>query len=332
MQWIIYPWHSDRVVTKPLTLWLLGDGKPGHENQSLGLADALARRVPCEVHRVSLSGVWGIVNRVKTALHSSQDLPSPDLVIGAGHATHFALLWLARKHHTKSIVLMRPSLPMGLFDLCIVPAHDFNKACNRENVIITQGALNRVSPPSQPVRDGKLILIGGPSGSHAWNGEALLSALAEITTDGSWELTDSRRTPAGFTDEIRQKLPGIKVFPHQQTTPEWLPGRLAAGREVWVTEDSVSMIYESLSSGALTGLLPLPRKSGSSRVIRGLEGLTVGGYLTHFSTWKASRELKTPPEILREADRCAEKILAWISSKKVHSSSHPQSRLDGAAG
>ena len=300
-------------MTKLLTLWLLGDGKPGHENQSLGLADALARRVPCEVHRVSLAGIRGIVTRIKTALRTCQDLPSPDLIIGAGHASHFTLLWLTRKHRAKSIVLMRPSLPMGLFDLCIVPAHDFGNGCNRENVIITQGALNRVTPPSNSVRDGKMILIGGPSTSHGWNGEALLKALVEITTDGSWQLTDSRRTPAGFTDEIRRKLPGIEVFPHQQTTPEWLPGKLAAVREVWVTEDSVSMIYESLSSGALIGLLPVPRKTDGSRVIRGLERLVAGGYLTNFSAWEDSRELKAPPETLREADRCADEILKRLS-------------------
>ncbi|MES2659683.1 MAG: mitochondrial fission ELM1 family protein [Verrucomicrobiota bacterium] len=296
-------------MTKPLTLWLLGDGKPGHENQSLGLADALARRVPCEVHRVSIAGKRGIVTRVKAAIRASEGLPKPDLIIGAGHATHFAILWLARQHRAKSIVLMRPSLPMGLFDLCIVPAHDFANGCDRENVIITRGALNRVAPPEAAAREGKMILIGGPSSSHGWDGENLLTALSEISTEGTWQLTDSRRTPAGFTDEIRRKLPAIEVFPHQETTPEWLPGKLAAAREVWVTEDSVSMIYEALSSGARTGLLPVPRLTDSSRVLRGLENLVSDGFLTLLATWKNTHTLSAPPETLREADRCAALIL-----------------------
>ncbi|MEO5917658.1 MAG: mitochondrial fission ELM1 family protein [Luteolibacter sp.] len=296
-------------MTKPLTLWLLGDGKPGHENQSLGLADALARRVPCEVHRISLAGKRGIVTRVRAALKVSERLPKPDLIIGAGHATHFALLRLARKHRAKSIVLMRPSLPMGWFDLCIVPAHDFANGCGRENVIITQGALNRVSPPPISGRNGKMILIGGPSSSHGWDGESLLATLAEISKDGSWQLTDSRRTPDGFTDEIRRKLPAIEVFPHQQTTPEWLPGKLATAEEVWVSEDSVSMIYEALSSGARTGLLPVPRLAESSRVLRGLENLVNDGFITPFSDWEKTGRLKAPPSILREADRCADEVL-----------------------
>lgn len=306
---MISSWHSCRAVTKPLTLWLLGDGKPGHENQSLGLANALARRIPCEIQRVSIAGKRGIFTRVQAALQASEDLPAPDLILGAGHATHFALLWSARKHHAKSIVLMKPSLSLGLFDLCIVPTHDFPKGCGRENVILTQGALNRVSPPADSGRDGKMILIGGPSSSHGWDGESLLGALSQIAGEGGWVLTDSRRTPAGFTEEIRSKLPGIKVFPHQDTSPEWLPARLAAAREVWVTEDSVSMIYESLSSGAGTGLLPVPRLTDSSRVLRGVEQLVADGFLTRFADWETSGKLPPPPAVLREADRCAAMIL-----------------------
>ena len=309
MQSIIRPWHSGPAVTKSLTLWLLGDGKPGHENQSLGLADALARRLPCEVHRVSIAGERAIVTRIKAAGRASAGLPEPDLIVAAGHATHFALLWLARKHRAKSVVLMKPSLPMGLFDLCIVPAHDFTQASDRKNVVITQGALNRVSPPTDSKRDGKMILIGGPSTSHGWDGEALLAALSEIATDGFWQLTDSRRTPDGFIDEIRRRVPAIEIFPHRQTPPAWLPGKLAAACEVWVTEDSVSMIYESLSSGARTGLLPVPRLTVSSRVLRGVETLVSGGFLTPFAIWRNTRSLPDPPEILRESDRCADIIL-----------------------
>jgi hypothetical protein len=154
-----------------------------------------------------------------------------------------------------------------------------------------------------------MILLGGPSSSHAWDGEALRHALSEITATGHWQLTDSRRTPAGFLDEIRQRLPAIEVFSYQQTTPDWLPAKLSAAAEVWVTEDSVSMIYEALSSGAKVGLLPAPRLKTSARVLRGLDGLVTDGFLTSFAEWQQTRQLKTPPEILREADRCAEVVI-----------------------
>ena len=296
-------------VTEPLTIWLLGDGKPGHENQSLGLADAIARRMPCDIHRISIAGKRGLLTRVKAALEASAGLPKPDLIIAAGHATHLALLWLARKHRAKSIVLMRPSLPMAWFDLCIVPSHDFAKTNTRENVIVTRGALNRVAPPDDAPRSGGMILIGGPSDTHGWDGEALLHSLGEITATGDWQLTDSRRTPAGFIREIATRLPRIEISPHQETTPNWLPTRLSRADEVWVTEDSVSMIYEALSSGASVGLLPMPRLRTDSRVLRGLEQLVAEGFLTTFSDWEKHRQLAKPQSILREADRCAEEVI-----------------------
>ena len=298
-------------LKSPVVIWLLCDGKPGHENQSLGLADALARQVPCEIHRISLAGKRGLIHRVKSALAASVGFPKPDLIIGAGHATHFALLWMARKHQARSIVLMKPSLPVGWFDLCIAPSHDFPKPPTTKNLLISRGALNRVAPVSGE-KSGQLILIGGPSSNHGWDGEKLITALAQITADGHWELTDSRRTPEGFSAEIRKFLPAIEISPHQETTPEWLPRTLAAAGEVWVTEDSVSMIYEALSSGAKVGLLHVP-ELGSSRVLRGIEQLVTAGFLTRFSDWEKSRNLTAPPETLREADRCAAEVLKRLS-------------------
>ncbi len=296
-------------MTDPLILWLIGDGKPGHENQSLGLAEALARRVPCQIHRISLAGQRGLFRRLSAAVKASASFPKPDFIIGAGHATHLSLLWLAWKKQAKSIVLMRPSLPMSWFTLCIVPEHDFPKGATRKNLILTRGALNRVAPPTDENRSGKMILIGGPSASHGWDGAQLIEALSEITKNGHWQLTDSRRTPSGFIEEVHKRLPELEIFPHSQTTPDWLPGKLAAAAEVWVTEDSVSMIYEALSSGARVGLLPAPRNQPDTRVLRGLEMLISNEFITPFEEWMKTKELKQVPSILREADRCAQTMM-----------------------
>lgn len=303
------------MVTHPLTLWLLGDGKAGHENQALGLAEALGRLTPCAIHRLSLAGACGLLGRIGAARAVAAGLPKPDLIVAAGHATHPALLWLARHQRAKSIVLMRPSLPLGWFDLCLAPAHDFPHGANhRTNLILTRGALNRVAPPDTAARAGHMILVGGPSTSHGWDSEALLQAIQQITASGRargvWQLADSRRTPAGFSELIRRVLPAVQVVPHQQTTPDWLPGQLAAATEVWVTEDSVSMIYEALSSGAKVGLLPAPRLQSSSRVLRGLDDLIASHCLTPYASWLATRTLAYPSEPLREADRCAAEVLA----------------------
>lgn len=294
-------------------IWLLHDGKPGHENQSLGLAEAMARQIPCVIHPISIAGKSGWLHRIKAALGASAGLPKPDVIIAAGHATHFTLLWLTRKHHARSIVLMHPSLPMSWFNLCIAPAHDFPKPSKRDNLIITQGALNRISANTSAEKTGRLILIGGPSGNHGWDSKSLLPALTEITSDGTWLLTDSRRTPVGFLDEIRKLLPAVEVIPYQDTPPNWLPAKLSATKEVWVTEDSISMIYEALSSGANVGLLPMPRNHDNSRVLRGLKQLIGEGFLTPFAEWQKTRQIKKPPCILRETDRCAEVVILKLS-------------------
>jgi mitochondrial fission protein ELM1 len=301
------------VAKRSLTLWLIGDGKPGHENQSLGLAEAMQRRVACEVHRISIAGEGGFFGRIRAALAAGTKLPKPDFIIAAGHATHLPLLWLARKYRAKSIVLMRPSLPLRFFDICIAPAHDFPKKSQRKNLILTRGAINRVHAEDLP-KTGKLILIGGPSKTHGWDPAAMFDMLARVTATGDWQLTDSRRTPEGFFEHIKKQLPNIEIFSCKETASDWLPDKLSRAKEVWVSEDSVSMIYEALSSGARVGLLPVPRLNHDSRVLRGIDEVIADGYLTPFSDWQKVGQLATALEILNEAERCAEII--WQMAKE----------------
>ncbi len=305
-------------MTAPLVIWLIGDGKPGHENQSIGLAEGIGRRVPISLHRIELAGQTTVLRRVKKSLDVAANLPLPDLILGAGHATHLPMIGLARRTGAPCIVLMRPSLPACLFDLCLVPDHDLKGKAKPDNVIATRGALNRVHPSADQVREKRVVLLGGPSSTHGWDTPAILDAIAEITADlGDWILTDSRRTPDGVRQAIRERFPAITLFPHEETAKGWLPAQLAAAAEVWVSEDSVSMIYEALSSGAKVGLLPVPRLKARGRVSRGIDQLVSDDYLTPWSTWRESRKLSTDAPMLREADRCAGVILErWFPQAK----------------
>lgn len=291
-------------VSTSLQLWVISDGKPGHENQSLGLADALARRVAAETHSIPLHGCRGFAAKMRRALETSRTLPKPSLVLGAGHSTHPALLLLARKFDAPCVVLMKPSLPVSWFDLCIAPEHDFPNGCDRPDVVLTRGALSRVVPGGGE-RSGKLILIGGPSKTHGWDSAAIIDMLVPATDRGGWTLSDSRRTPEDFLGMARRELPGVEVLSHRDTPPGWVAGKLRDAREVWVTEDSVSMVYEALAGGARVGLLPVPRKEHEARVLRGIEALVDDGFVTTYSAWRQTQRIAPPPEILREADRCA---------------------------
>ncbi len=290
-------------MKESLVLWLIGDGKPGHENQSLGLAEAMARIHPCEIHRIAL-GAGGVIARLRRAFDLAKALPRPDAIIAAGHATHLPLLLLGWRYRTSRVVLMRPSLPLSWFDWCLAPEHDFPQEPSCRHLLLTRGAINRVGSGAQGA-SGRLILLGGPSKAHGWDGPAMLEHLNKICVGDAWELTDSRRTPAGFVDQLAAALPQLKIHPHQQTGPDWLPERLSQAAEVWVSEDSMSMIYEALSSGARVGVLPVPRIKSESRVLAGIDRLMAEGYLSSLDRWQERGELSPPPQPLREADRCA---------------------------
>jgi len=288
-------------VNQALTLWILCDGKPGHENQSLGLAEAIGRQTACNVHRIPCRP-W------RNALKIAASLPKPDWILGAGHSTHGLLWWLSLRYQAKSVVLMRPSLPGWLFDRIIAPEHDFKNGHPADGrVLTTRGALNRVAPPVDAERQGSLILLGGPSRHHGWDAAAMETMLRQIANHTPvLEAADSRRTPAGFFDSL--DFITRRHF-HHQTPADWLAGRIVHAEEIWVTEDSVSMIYEALTSGARVGLLPVPRLRPQARIIQGVDRLIDQGWLTPYAEWEKSGTLRQPPETLAEAERAADWIL-----------------------
>lgn len=299
-------------MTPLLDLWILSDGKPGHENQSFGLAEAIGRIRPVRVSKIQPGSTGGPLARLRAAWRDSAGLPAPHLIIGAGHATHPALLGLARKTGAPCVVMMKPTLPAAFFDLCLIPEHDLGAAEPPHHLVPTLGALNRVPPPGPGPRHGGLILLGGPSNSHGWDGDAIRAAVEAIVIAGKerpWRITDSRRSPEGTLDSLTAACSALAAYPHGDTGRDWLPQRLAEAAEVWVTEDSVSMIYEALSSGARVGLLPVPALKKAGRVARGIARLVEEGFVTRFADWSPAAGLSAPPRVLREADRCATIVL-----------------------
>ncbi|MCX6936623.1 MAG: ELM1/GtrOC1 family putative glycosyltransferase [Verrucomicrobia bacterium] len=300
---------------------VLSDGRPGHENQSVGLALALARRTGASCEVVKLDPAAGVWARMRAATAEGNKGRKPQLVIAAGHRTHLPLWWAARKFGARSVVIMKPSLPLAFFDLALVPRHDVAEgAADTVRRILTRGALNRVPevlPTKEPVG---LVLIGGPSKHHGWDGEALVPCIARVVAaqpDLSWTVADSRRTPEGFLAGL--ELPSevrVSKVPHQRTGPGWLAGELAKARVVWATEDSVSMVHEAVTAGAATGVLPAPaRGRAESRVLRAVDGLVAAGYATGWSEWERNGVLRVGQK-LQESARCAEEIIErWFGSE-----------------
>jgi len=84
-----------------------------------------------------------------------------------------------------------------------------------------------------------------------------------------------------------------------------------SSRECWVSPDSVSMIYESLSAGCATGSLHLKPKIRLSRnrVLGGLQELVENQTITSYDDWERGRLLQLPHKRFNEAKRAANWLL-----------------------
>ncbi len=291
-------------------IWLISDGKPGHLNQSLGLCDALQRQHPaCQI--ITLPAL-GKTQAFTTLLSKHWPMPveqPPQLVIGAGHRTHLTVLAAGRAFNARTLVLMKPSLPTGLFDLCLIPEHD--KPAQRRNIIATRGALNRMRPAEKNPDQG-LMLIGGPSKHFGWdNGKMVaqvLQACRQSPARLQWTLTTSRRTPADFLPLLAaQQQPGLTLVPVEDTVPGWLAEQLPSAAQCWVSQDSVSMVYEALSAECATGLLEVPQLA-ENRIATGVAQLCDSADLTRYRDWQPGRLLSPPQQLFDEASRCAREL------------------------
>lgn len=295
-----------------LTIWRLSDGKAGHDNQSRGLVAALSQRLPVNEHSLqvehSRNAIWWWLTGHYLP---GANLPAPDLLIGAGHRTHAHLLAARRCYGGRSVVLMKPTLPRSWFDLCIVPQHD--PIPPADNVLVTQGVLNHIRPGGRHDADIGLIAIGGPSRHFLWDNDAMFQQVEQLLRQRPqvhWCLTTSRRTPSALLERLCQQK-NLTCIPFDDTHPDWWAEHLAEAGEVWVSRDSISMIYEALSSGARVGLLAVPEKR-FDRISTAVERLIDEGRVGAPGQWQAAM---TPEPPLNEAAHCAHwMVRQWLNT------------------
>ena len=263
----------------PLKVWAVSDGRAGIEAQVVGLSDALARLVPCEVtvKRVGWKGgtgrlPWWLNLLPKRWLTPESGIPTgrddawPDVWIAAGRATLplsiRARRWSGGRTHV--VQIQDPRVPAHMFDLVIPPRHD---RLTGDNVLPITGSPHRVTPARleaeyatfkaliDPLpRPRVAVLIGGKSKAFDLSSEraAQLAHSIQIPLEqegGSLLMTFSRRTPeparALMTARLRH-LPGV-IWNGEGPNPYF--AFLAAADYILVTEDSTNMATEAASTG-----------------------------------------------------------------------------------
>lgn len=261
-----------------LTVWRFLDGNRAHEKQSAALVAGL---------RDSLGGDGGELDcfdipcpaslfaRLFSEPPQLRELPKPDFIIGTGSGSRWPMLAARRRHGGRTVAINLPLLPYRWFDFAIVPEHD--RPPPLANVILSQGALTEPlpEPAMQPGRG--LILIGGPSKHFAWDRRSVqqqVQNLLEVPLE--WQLSDSRRTPAGSLESIS----GAQMVRWRDCPPGWVQEQMASAEQIWVTEDSISMVFESLQSRARVGIIRVPSKGRANKVRAAVQRLVDQGLVT----------------------------------------------------
>lgn len=296
-------------MQSPVVVWRFTDGQPGHDNQSLGLVTALKNLLPVEDYtfRDAAPG-FKPLSLLFGRFPNRQKYPPPDLLTGAGHSTHWPMLRARRAKGGRVVVLMKPSLPVSWFDAVIAPRHDLLEPA--DHILLTEGALNPVSPEGEHRPERGLIMLGGVSDEYDWQQSTSvfdqLRTLIRERPNMQWTLTSSRRTPATIMERASQ-LDNINLVPFSFCQPGWMEQQLALCGEVWVTEDSVSMLYEALSCGARVGVIKVPR-TRPGRVAAGIDRLIEEDRIPLPGSFQLTRPDAEP---LQEARRCA----LWVQQR-----------------
>jgi mitochondrial fission protein ELM1 len=327
--------------TKPLRLWVITDGRVGNEAQALGLAEALARRRPATIalRRVAPKAwtarlpaqLWHALGAHEggwpfTAYNARVRRiapPWPDLVIGAGRRIAPLVAALKKLHRVKTVQILDPCMPLGNFDLVVVPEHDraHDRVHDRvagQNLIATLGSIGRTTPEivaaaAEPWRDRLAalphprlaVLLGGPSPSARFGGGAagrLADALQALAAQGhGLMVTPSQRTPRGLIGRLSDLL-GDRAFVWDGTGDNPYPGILGLADAVLVTGDSVNMASEAASTGKPVHVFPLARVA--AKIHRFHTALAAHGAMRRFEG--TIGDWSYPP--LAEADRVAAEI------------------------
>ncbi len=303
------------------------DGRAGHDKQTFGIIAALRRRQPVFVTevKVDLSLRGKIVAFIQFLFPFLAPLQKKereaDLILCTGGKTHFPALMRKRKYSLPLCTCMTPGIGFrSLFDFCFVPEHD--NAAAAPNIVTTLGPPNLSKDKGCHQQEKGLILIGGKDkDSHIWEENRLLEeieVLLKESTQKVWFISSSPRTPQSTVEKLQafaSTLSGVYFYHYKETPAGWVEEQYAQSSVIWVTADSISMVYEALTAGCMVGLFPMNWKSPQSKFARNERLLEQRGLVTSFPRWKKEKKY-FHAEHFNEAQRCADIILEkwWVKN------------------
>ena len=290
----------------------VSDGKAGHRSQAVGLYKAMQRQSNIEVTFQEISiqelPIFSLLKAIWARRFGLFE-KKPDYIFGVGSHTQARVLLLGRVYpKAKTVIMMKPNFPVNWFDYAIIPQHDGVK--ESMHVITTQGALNPIVNENRHQPNRILIALGGNSKRHQWNDEKVLSSiqrLVENNVHATFILTTSRRTPDTFLETFAQQnfYSKLQIFPVEHTPQGWVFEEMQKAEVVWVTEDSVSMIFEALTAGCKVGIIKINRLK-EDRITCSIDQIIQSNLVSD----QTFIEMLVEPHAFKEADRVATYLLA----------------------
>ena len=262
-----------------LGAWIITDGKPGDENQCVGVAEAAGldyelkhikpRRfftsLPCLLDpRDAPQSTGSLINP-----------PFPDIAIASGRRTVPYLLALKRiaggscftAYLKDPRIFKHRLIGSSAADFIWAPEHDRLAGANVLSTLTSPHRLNqnllserRNQPDERILRLPQpriAILLGGDSKAYAYQPRDIERFICHLTAAIGFHAdmrislmaSASRRTPATLAEPVRALCEEHGGFYWDGTGANPLPSMLANADHVIVTADSVNMVGEALASG-----------------------------------------------------------------------------------
>jgi mitochondrial fission protein ELM1 len=297
-------------------LWIK-DGKKGHEKQVQALLEELSKTTDIKIyeedyHISSLKRFFDIFHHSTSYMFKRYDsckiIKSYNqndihLVVGAGSNIHTRLLLLKKvlkdifNKNIIAISVLTPSLFKNEFDYICAPKHDEMKLTNFKNTIFFEGSLAKVSTQEPDVGIG-LIGLGGANTHFVFNEDDLIKQIEYILSlypNKDWYLFSSRRT----TELMISKINILSnSYSNLITTHQSFDEIIRRASIKFITQDSMNMVYESLSTKGQTFVFNMKYKNENKitkQIKKLLENKQIG-YIENISISDGLKKIKIQPQ------------------------------------
>ena len=106
-----------------------------------------------------------------------------------------------------------------------------------------------------------------------------------------------------------REQPDICYIPFLRTEPGWIEQQYSSNKTVWVTGDSMSMVYEALTAGCRVGIIPVNWKKMDNKFLYSLNYLIDSNRIITLNQYLDGTSFYHEAGLLNESERCAKEIL-----------------------